>query len=220
MRFLDYWSTDIWPNIKDDFERLSQTKPKQQTDGAIGRPYGSKMYELLESQTRKEMRNVICNLCWTSPTGSSSLQENITLELVEKFVMDQFIKAVSAGNDLPAAASQSDGDEDTDEQAKHKAAVSAAAKAAEATQRDATVAKTRVWKVPECAPKFSNIPIALISIKTEAKKGRVPTNGHGLCGQWGVVGLPLGEAGWQHGRPGVFGEFYFGLALRLPILRG
>ena len=94
MSFWNYWTSAVWPNIKDDFNRLLNLKPRNQEDGATGRKYGSELYERIHKQ--KEMRNVTCNLCWTSPSENTKLQENISLELVQNLTMDLFVVAAAS----------------------------------------------------------------------------------------------------------------------------
>ena len=69
MRFLDAWANEIWPVIQTDYERLLPMRPARQEDNAIGTHYGRKVFDAIAS--KGEVRNVTCNLAWTSPTANT-----------------------------------------------------------------------------------------------------------------------------------------------------
>ena len=132
-------------------------RPRRQDDFATGRPYGSKMYEQI--QHMKEVRHVTSNLCWTTPSTNTKLQEDISLEVVQNFAMDIFVEAAPGSAESPFYAPESavSAEEDAEALARQNAAVSA-----KETDRDVAVAKKRTFKVPDRAPKHFNIPISSI----------------------------------------------------------
>ena len=159
MRFLEYWTNEIWPRINADFDRLQGERPAKQTE-ATGGHYGHKMYELLAD--KKEVRNVSCNLCWTAPTANTVLQEDITLALVENFALDMFMDngMLAASGKTSGLSAGSADPPDAPE-----------AEVATKTHRDSVMEKKRVWKVPARVPRFYNIPIAIFSTQSEPTKG-------------------------------------------------
>ena len=54
-----------------------------------GRHFGKKVFEKLTKD--KCCRNVTCNLAWTDPTANTVMQEDISLAMVENFVLDDFL---------------------------------------------------------------------------------------------------------------------------------
>ena len=88
MAFVDKWKADIWPVVERKFHDLLQRRPAKQ-DKATGTHYGDKVYELLT--TKKEVRNVSCNLSWTDPVENTSLQGNISMATVERFALDMYV---------------------------------------------------------------------------------------------------------------------------------
>ena len=189
MRYFDFWSNEIWPKIQEDFTELLTQRPRRQDDFATGRPYGSRMYEQVEQM--KEIRQVTCNLCWTSPSSNTNLQADISLEVVQNFAMDIFIEAAPKSDESAVSAPESavSAAEDAEALARRKTAASA-----KETDRDVAMAKKRTFKVPDRVPKHFNIPIALTSVTTEATKGEfqrlgmdIVVNGTWLCYYWAKV---------------------------------
>ena len=91
--------------------------------------------------SKGEVRNVTCNLAWTSPTANTRLQENITLELVQSFAMDMYMS-----NDVlqPSASVDKVEDAAADDVESPEPAMSA---------RE-SLNKKRVLHVPKLVPKF------------------------------------------------------------------
>ena len=88
MRFLDFWSTKMWPVLSAKYGELLERKPRKQDDGASGRSY-KELYKLIG--TKKKIDMVTCNLAWTDPVGNTVMQEDISLAMVENFVLDTFM---------------------------------------------------------------------------------------------------------------------------------
>ncbi|CAK0858880.1 unnamed protein product, partial [Prorocentrum cordatum] len=137
MRYFEFWTSDIWPAIKDDYERLLLERPAKQEE-ATGTHYGKKVFECLA--TKGEVRNVSCNLCWTNPSANSALQQDIALELVENFAADMYL--VATAHDASQSTSAGAGGIGND------ATEGAAAIASAATVRDMALKDQRTWKVP------------------------------------------------------------------------
>ncbi len=172
MRFSDAWSEEIWPVIQADFERLLAERPRKQDSGAVGVHYGSKVLEL--AKTRKEVRNVACNLAWTHLVANTPLQKDISLELVKTFALDMFMD-----NSMLQLAASADGDAG-DEMGDPDVVQSA-------------TTKKRTWKIPDYVPRFYAIPIALTSTEAEPGKGEFrrlgmdcAVNGTWLAYKWAV----------------------------------
>ncbi len=172
MRFLDKWSSELWPKIQADFERLSLCRPCKQDAGAVGGHYGSRTLELIK--VRKELRNVACNLAWTGPAANTPLHKDITYEVVETFAVDMYMDT-----SLPEPAVS--------------AGVAASAEAAEMDVVGSVLSKARIFKIPEIVPRFYSIPIALTSTETEPGKGEFrrigmdcAVNGTWLAYKWAL----------------------------------
>ena len=89
MRYLDAWANEIWPVIQPHYERLLTMRPAKQEENAVRSHYGHKLFEVIAS--KGEVRNVTCNLTWTSATANTPLQADITIELVTAFAMDMYM---------------------------------------------------------------------------------------------------------------------------------
>ena len=171
MRFVEAWSAEIWPVIQSDFERLLATRPAKQDADAVGTHYGSKVLDAISEM--RPIRNVTCNLAWTSPTANTPLQTDISKEVVEAFALDMFMSNATLQPN-PAAAW---GD------------LAVSAEAAAGFQEIAQ--RKREFAVPALVPCFCNIPIALTSRATEPGKGEfrrlgmdVAVNGTWLAYKW------------------------------------
>ena len=169
MRYLEFWTSVIWPTIKDDFECLLEKKPRRQEDHATGSYYGGKMYGVLADA--KEVRHVTCNLCWTSPSENTSLQADISLALVENFAMGVFCVVVPRNDKMAAPVLERCVEdcevEARDNEVKKRKSV---AKAVEATRRDTMMAEKRVFNLPERVPKYFSTPIGITPATTERRK--------------------------------------------------
>ena len=101
MSFLEKWEADIWPVVQKKYETLLQRPAKQ--DSAIGTQYGDKVYQMLRS--KKEVRNVACNLTWTDPVQNTALQSNISMVTVERFALDMYIDTTVVASSARVAGS-------------------------------------------------------------------------------------------------------------------
>ena len=101
MSFIARWSSDIWPAVQDKYTHVLAQRPARQ-DVATGQHYGQKLYEVLAS--KKEVRNVACNLAFTDPTGNTMLQKNISFVTVERFAIDMCVDTASATPDAEHVA--------------------------------------------------------------------------------------------------------------------
>ena len=108
--FKVFWAEAVYPQIKDDLERLSRTAPKRMTKKAVAN--GAEAHDQIcakiisvveEAQTKGERRNAYMNLAWTGPVDNSYLQEKITLGKVENMAADLFLSSLPT-DDLEMAA--------------------------------------------------------------------------------------------------------------------
>ena len=104
MSFLDRWKSDIWPVVKSKYDNLLKCRPAKQ-ETATGSHYGDKVYEVLAS--KKEVRNIACNLAWTDPNPiqNTVLQSAISLATVERFALDMYVDTSVAGSAAAVAGS-------------------------------------------------------------------------------------------------------------------
>ena len=105
------------------------------------------------------VRNVICNLAWTDPSENTVLQQDISLAMVENVVIDTFMDPTMHE---PTDSDGVGGDPDECDPSTIGAN----------TARDATMAKKRVWRVPERPPQFLHVPIVVTSTETQLEKGK------------------------------------------------
>ena len=171
--------------IKDDYERLMLERPATQED-ASGTHYGSKAFESLA--TKREVRNVSCNLCWTNPSENSALQQGITLELVENFAADMYLVTTARESSRSTSSAADD--------SANGVAAGVAAIASSQTVRDMALNGARSWKVPARAPRFYAIPIAIQTTAAEAEKRQIRKVCSGLRHQRNLVGVFLGQERW------------------------
>ena len=95
MSLADKWKEDIWPRVEEKYNKLLKERPAKQGT-ATGCNYSDKVYEILE--TKKEVRNVACNLTWTHPTENTILESNISLAKVERFALDFYVDTTAGRN--------------------------------------------------------------------------------------------------------------------------
>jgi len=88
MSFVTKWKEEIWPVVEKKYNDLIQQRPAKQ-ETATGTHYGDKVFEILA--TKKELRNIACNLTWTNPVENTNLQCNISMSTVERFALDMYI---------------------------------------------------------------------------------------------------------------------------------
>ena len=164
--------------IQADYERLQAMRPARQEGNAIGSHYGPKILEVIVS--KGEVRNVTCNLTWTSGTANTILQKDITLELVTSFAMDMDM------SNAVLQPSASDGKVED-------AAADAVESPEPAISFSESLTKKREFHVPKLVPKFYHIPIALTSTTAEPGKGEfrrlgmdAAVNGTWLAYKWAI----------------------------------
>ena len=156
-------------------------RPATQED-ASGTHYGRKAFESLA--TKREVRNVSCNLCWTNPSGNSALQQGITLELVENFAADMYL-VTTARESSPSTSSAAD-------DSANGVAAGVAAIASSQTVRDNALNGARSWK----PSRFYAIPIAIQTTAAEPEKRQIRKVCSGLRHQRNLVGVFLGQERW------------------------
>ena len=88
MSFTEQWASDIWPALEEKYKYVLGKRPAKQ-DIATGTHYGEKVFQALP--TKREVRNVSCNLAFTDPTGNTMLQKNISFATVERFAIDMYV---------------------------------------------------------------------------------------------------------------------------------
>ena len=172
--FREEWPKTIWPTIRKVFEEILEKRPATQ-DVAAGRRYGSALFEFLK--TRKEVRNVACNLAWTSPTANTALQKDISMESVERFALDMFVDVTAADRGAGSAAD----------------ATAAEGEGSESRAKALLAQVTKAWQIPERAPRGYEIPIAVRGASAEMEKGEferlgldVAVNATWLAMKWAV----------------------------------
>ena len=87
MSFAELWPAEVWPVIQDDFRNLLRERVATQ-DTATGIAYGPSLYEKL--RTKKEIRNVSCNLTFTDPVANTMLPKDISMDTVVRFALDMY----------------------------------------------------------------------------------------------------------------------------------
>lgn len=163
MRFFEFWSNEMWPVLSARYTELLAERPAKQ-DEASGRLYSKLMEEI---KKKNILRQVTCNLAWTDPAENTVMQEDISLAMVENFVVDTFMgsrmhEAVDLDNSGQAVIVADD-----DHAVPERSDV-----AGVSTLRDSILAQKRLWRIPTIVPKFLNIPIALTSKEIAPTKGK------------------------------------------------
>ena len=108
--FKAYWSSRVFPAIKDDFERLFATTPKRiagreakkekkvkKEEGETVRVQEKLTGIITEVKEKGERRNAYMNLAWTGPIDNSFLQEKISVGKVENMAADMFLRNLPNG---------------------------------------------------------------------------------------------------------------------------
>ena len=168
MSFKSFWCETLWPAIQKQYGPLLE-RPQARQGTAVGRAYGTALFEQLKTQT--VVRNVTCNLAWTDPAENTPLQDDISLSMVENWVLDffmdpkMFVAAASASTE--GEACEADSVPEDDRPVPPDGGVSAAQ-----TRRDAVAKKPRVWKVPERVPQYCSIPIVVTALEPKPTKGK------------------------------------------------
>ena len=160
MSFVAKWTEDIWPVVEKKYNDLFHRRPAKQ-DMATGTHYGDKVFEFLA--TKKELRNIACNLTWTSPVENTNLQCNISMATVERFALDMYVDTTQ-GQVAEAAVAGS-------------AATSPGeiVEECEGVQHTAKVllqSSKKAWKIPSRVPRGYEIQIAVVTTGTEPPKGK------------------------------------------------
>ena len=179
MSFLEKWSSEIWPVLQFHFEKLLEQRPAKQ-ETAVGTHYGEKLYPILE--TKKELRNVTCNLAWTHPAENTCLQLDISTTTVERMALDMYIDTSTVTPTPPASATD---------------VAESAAGDDDGGQRAALLLRSnnkKAWKIPARVPRGYEIQIAVVSTTTEVEKGKfrrlgldVVVNATWLAMYWAIV---------------------------------
>ena len=92
----DVWSSEIWPKIQKDFEKLQKEGAVSQSDGAVGSAYNSE--RILEKvRVSGEARHYTGNLTWTPPVQNA---DSINMGMVDKCVEAHF-RAADGGWQAP-----------------------------------------------------------------------------------------------------------------------
>ena len=168
MSFLSFWTDTLWPKICHKYGSLLDQRPLKQ-DEADGTHYGECVYKRLESHG--SVKNVSCNLSWTDPTANTMLMEDISLAMVENFVIDTFVdQSVHEPQEGPLVILPEDQDSSQD------LTVSGGVEGVK-TARDTTLSKKRKWRVPAKPPQFMHIPIIVKSTTQQLEKGHFPRFG-------------------------------------------
>ena len=87
--FVETWPQEVWPIIQKKYEELLEKRPAKQTD-ATGGHYGQRVYEFLQTKGG-EVRNITCNLAYLGPVRNTFLQQDISVETVERFALDLYV---------------------------------------------------------------------------------------------------------------------------------
>ena len=168
--------------MEEKFKSLIKERPARQ-DTATGTHYGDKVYELLA--TKKEVRNVACNLAWTDPLENTSLQSNISMATVERFALDMYVDVTAAHDQAAGSAAMSAGVGDDEGDAGQRAKV-------------LLRSSKKAWKIPSRVPRGYEIQIAIVTTATEPPKGKfrrlgldVVVNATWLAMKWALAGTVL-----------------------------
>ena len=140
--------------VGDTYNKLFKERPAKQ-EQATGTHYGDKVYELLE--TKKELRNVACNLTWTDPVENTVLQSNISMATVERFALDMYVDTTAGHGQVAGSAATSAGEGEGE---------------GEHTAKVLLQSSKKAWKIPERVPRGYEIQIAIVTTATEPPKGK------------------------------------------------
>ena len=160
MSFFDKWKEDLWHVVEEKYNTLLKERPAKQ-DKATGSHYGDKLYEILE--TKKELRNVACNLAWTGPVENTNLQRNISMATVERFALDMYVDTTAGHGQAAGSATTSAGEivgEDEGEGGGQRAA------------KVLLRSSKKAWKIPLRVPRGYEIQIAIVTTAGEPPKGK------------------------------------------------
>ena len=166
MSFVTKWKEEIWPVVEKKYNDLIQQRPAKQ-ETATGTHYGDKVFEILA--TKKELRNIACNLTWTNPVENTNLQCNISMSTVERFALDMYVDTTQGQVADAAVAGSAAG------------VAGERGGEGEGVQHVAKVllqSSNKAWKIPTRVPRGYEIPIAVITTATEPPKGQFRRLGH------------------------------------------
>lgn len=161
MSFVAKWKAEIWPVVEHKYNDLLQRRPAKQ-DTATGTHYGDKVYEVLA--TKKEIRNIACNLTWTNPVENTNLQCNISMATVERFALDMYVDTTAGQGQAAEAAVAGSAAMSAGEIVGESEGVQRAAK-------DLLQSSKKAWKIPSRVPRGYEIQIAVVTTATEPPKG-------------------------------------------------
>ena len=160
MSFFDTWKEDLWHVVEEKYNTLLKERPAKQ-DQATGTHYGDKVYEILA--TKKESRNVACNLAWTGPVENTNLQRNISMATVERFALDMYVDTTAGHGQAAGSAATSAGE------------IVGADEGEGGGQRAAKVllqSSKKAWRIPSRVPRGYEIQIAIVTTATEPPRGK------------------------------------------------
>ena len=183
--------------VEKKYNVLLQRRPAKQ-DTAIGTHYGEKVYEILKS--KKEVRNISCNLAWTDPVANTVLQSNTSMATVERFALDMYVDTTVVGSAASVAGSAASvaGSGAVESVVAGSVAMSGGdlAEEGEGAHRTAQVllqSSQKVFKIPPRVPRGLEVQIAVVTTSAEPPKGQfrrlgldVVVNATWLAMKWAV----------------------------------
>ena len=194
MSFFEKWTTDIWPVVEKKYNALQKVRPAKQ-DTATGNHYGDKVYEFLK--TKREVRNISCNLTWTSPVENTSLQSNISMATVERFALDMYVNTVVASPATAAGSAATVAGSAATAVAGSAATtggeISGEGEGVHHTVRALLQSSQKKWKIPERVPRGYEMQIAVVTTANEPTRGNfrrmsldVVVNATWLAMKWAI----------------------------------
>ena len=179
--FVETWPQEVWPIIQKKYEELLEKRPAKQTD-ATGGHYGQRVYEFLQTKGG-EVRNITCNLAYLDPVRNTFLQQEISVETVERFALDLYVDTSPGTASVPV--DDATGNETQDEGGPSDAGPTVA--------ETLLAAPKKAWKIPSKVPRGLEIPVAITSTAVELEKGKwrrlgldVAVNATWLAMKWAI----------------------------------
>ena len=157
--FVETWPQEVWPIIQKKYEELLEKRPAKQTD-ATGGHYGQRVYEFLQTKGG-EVRNITCNLAYLDPVRNTFLQQDISVETVERFALDLYVDTSPGTASVPV--DDATGNETQDEGGPSDAGPTVA--------ETLLAAPKKAWKIPSKVPRGLEIPVAITGTAAEPEKG-------------------------------------------------
>ena len=179
--FVDTWPQQVWPIIQKKYEELLEKRPAKQSD-ATGGHYGQRVYEFLQTKGG-EVRNITCNLAYLDPVRNTFLQQDISVEAVERFALDLYVDTSPGTDSVPGDEATEGGTQNED----------GASDAGPTLAETLLAAPKKAWKIPSKVPRGLEIPVAITSTATEPEKGKwrrlgldVAVNATWLAMKWAI----------------------------------